>query len=171
MTATLCVALVAVAYGCVLAGQASEPFGPEHTILRRAVASTEVTGSEWRFIPAVCTCPPLMPEQVGVATGAWWRNSPDGPPTVISVTVYAIAAANAAARYMRVRRTGRQFPEGWTLQPTNFADDAYAAIYRDGRHYDLSFRKGRFLVSVSGSNHAEVERFARPVLDAVSPIE
>lgn len=36
---------------------------------------------------------------------------------------------------------------------------------------DLTFRKGRFIVDVNGSNEAEVETFARPVLDAISPID
>ena len=171
MNTGLLVAFLAVSYGCALAGQAPAQLGPEQVILRRAVANTEAAGSEWRFIPAVCTCPPLMREQVGVAVGAWQQNSPDGLSGLVSVSVYAISTANAASRYMRMRRSGRQLPEGWTLQRTDFADDAYAAVYKDAQRYDLTFRTGRFIVDVNGGSEADVETFARPVLDAISPID
>jgi hypothetical protein len=170
MNTGLLAAFLAVSFGCALAAQAPAELGPEHAIFRRAVANMEAKGSEWRFIPAVCTCPPLMREQVGVAIGTWQRNSPDGLSDLVSVSVYAIKTSNAASRYMQVRRSGRQLPDGWTLQRTGFAVDAYAAVYKDARRYGLTFRKGRFIVDVNGGNEAEVETFARPVLDAVSLI-
>jgi hypothetical protein len=166
------VAFVVVAYGCApLGAQSPEQLGPEHMILRRAVAETEATESEWRFTPAVCTCPKLIPEQRGVAVGIWQRKPPDGSSDNVAVKVYGIATIGAASRYMKDYGSGRLLAQGWKIQRVDFADDATRAIYQDGRRYHLTFRKGRFLVDVGASNDADVERFARRLLGAISLVK
>jgi hypothetical protein len=44
---------------------------PESAILRRAAAKVRNVEPAWHFVSAICNCPPLMDEQLGVAAGTW----------------------------------------------------------------------------------------------------
>jgi hypothetical protein len=45
------------------------PISPRasEAVLRRAAEIVGAAEPQWRFVPGVCNCPPLMDEQVGVA--------------------------------------------------------------------------------------------------------
>jgi len=46
---------------------------PETSILGRAATAILKAEPKWRYSEAICTCPPLMDEQLGVAVGTWYH--------------------------------------------------------------------------------------------------
>ena len=153
---------------------------PENLILKRAAAASRKAAPEWRFISAIVNAPgPLMDEQLGVAAGSWlkswdestgsWYRSLDES-TQIHVTIYTIATAEAADRWLN-RRAHGEVAKGWTVETYDFADGATMATYPDPRgftQYETAIRKGRFLVILSGRSKETIERFANIVITAIS---
>ncbi len=135
---------------------------PENLILSRAVAAIHRAEPEWQAIGGVCSCPTLMDEQLGVAVGTW-KRSLSGSSAAITVTVFSIATAEAAARWIYGQAHGN-VASGWTVTDYNLGDDATMATYFDTSrglsYYEITVRKGRFLASINGQSRDTVERFA-----------
>jgi hypothetical protein len=145
--------------------------GPESAILRRAAANIQNVEPAWRFVSAVCDCPPLTDEQVGVAAGSWQQPGDGTSIRSISVRVHAIGNPQAASQWIDRATHMNVQPDGWTIAGYDLGDGAYTATYQDGRRYEVNFRKGRFLGFVSGESKVDVERFARHLLAAIAETE
>ena len=135
----------------------------EQSILVRAVAAIHNAEPEWQYIASVCNCvSALTREQIGGAFGIWVRSlnvSSDH----ISVGVYGVATAGAAARLI-YRETHRNYGKGWSVTSYMLGDGAnmaaYLDTYRGVTQYSITVRKGRFLASISGQSKEALERFA-----------
>ena len=145
--------------------QVAQP-GLESAILRRAAANIQTVEPAWRFVSALCNCPPLGDEQVGVAAGSWEQPASGTSVGSISVRVHTMANAQAASQW--IDRATHRNADGWTVAGYDLGDGGYAATYHDGRRYEINFRKGRSLGFVSGEGKVDVERFARYLLTAIS---
>jgi len=140
----------------------------ENRIIGRAIAAIQRTNPEWQFIPTVMNAPPLMVEQLGVAGGFWEQLSDSS--TRVSVTVYTVATAEAAASWL-YRQAHGEVVKGWTVVPYEAGDDANLSTYPDPRgftQYAAAIRKNRFLLMVSGRSRELVYRFAQILLTAAS---
>jgi hypothetical protein len=165
-----CIVAVTVADGCALDGPEPRQPGPEHAIVDRMAANTKTTEREWRFTPGICDCPLMTIEELGTAIGMWERSSHDPSSGPIFVTVHTMADAEAAFRLMLRHGIGRHLAEGWRLEHSDLPEAAYIAFHELTRRYQATFRKGRFLASVSSSHKTDVERFAKQLLAAISEI-
>jgi hypothetical protein len=133
----------------------------EQLILSRAAAAIHNGEPEWQYIGGVCNCF-FSREQLGVAGGTLNRSL-NGSTDHISMDVYSIATAGAAARLI-YRETHRNYGKGWSVTSYKLGDGAnmatYLDTYRGVTQYSIKVRKGRFLASVSGQSKEAVERFA-----------
>jgi hypothetical protein len=152
---------------------------PEKLILERAVAASRKAEPGWRFITATLNAPPLMDEQLGAASGSWYKSSDDSTgswyrsldeSTRVGVTIYTIATTDAADRWL-YRHAHGGAAKGWTVVTYEFGDGATMATYPDPRgftQYQTTIRKGRFLVVLSGRSQETIERFANVLIAAIS---
>src|SRR5262249_46745143 len=108
---------------------AAQDSRPEHLILARAVAAIHNAEPEWLYTGGVCSCPPLMPEELGVAVGIWHRSL-NSSPDQIDVQVYSIATADAAARWI-YRLAHANVAKKWSFTDYNLGDDATMATFFD----------------------------------------
>ena len=130
----------------------------EQLILSRAAAAIHNAEPEWQYIPAICNCL-FSREQLGVAGGTWFRSL-NGSSDHISVDVFGVATAGAAARLI-YRETHRNYGKGWSVTSYELGDGANIATYLRGvAQYSITVRKGRFLASISGQSKEAVERLA-----------
>ena len=130
----------------------------EQLILARTAAAIHKAEPEWRYIGGICNCL-FSREQLGVAAGAWHRSL-NGSSDHISMDVYGVATAGAAARIYR--ETHGNHGKGWSGTSYKLGDGAHmtAYSYRDVAQYSMTVWKGRFLASISGQSKEAVERFA-----------
>jgi hypothetical protein len=139
---------------------------PEHGILDRAVEAARNAAPEWKFIPSICSgCLPLIGEQEGVASGLWQVTNISSS---VQVRVHRIATSEAAARFLSHQLDGGVY-RGWTVVPYTAGDGATMSTYPDPRgftQYELTIRKGIFLVFVSGISKTDLERFSQFLLEA-----
>lgn len=136
----------------------------EQLILARAAAAIQNAEPEWRYITGICNCVSAFTrEQVGVATGTWYRSL-NGSSDHINVTLYGIATAGAAARLIYGETHGHH-GKGWSVTSYKLGDGAnmatYLDTYRGVTQYSITVRKERFLASISGQSRDAVERFAQ----------
>jgi hypothetical protein len=111
-----------------------------------------------------------MPEQLGVAVGTLNRSL-NGSSDHISMDVYSIATAEAAARWIYGQAHGN-VAKGWSVADYKLGDDATMATYFDTSrglsYYTITIRKGRFLASINGHSKDAVERFAQFLVTEMS---
>jgi hypothetical protein len=133
----------------------------EQLVLSRAAAAIHNAEPEWQYIPAICNCL-FSREQLGVAGGTWFRSL-NGSSDHISVDVFGVATAGAAARLI-YRETHRNYGKGWSVTSYKLGDGAnmvtYLDTYRGVTQYIMTVQKARFLASISGRSKEAVERFA-----------
>jgi hypothetical protein len=141
----------------------------EQLVLSRAAAAIHNAEPEWQYIPAICNCL-FSREQLGVAGGTWFRSL-NGSSDHISVDVFGVATAGAAARLI-YGRTHRNYGKGWSVTSYKFGDDANMATYLDAyrglTQYSMTVRKGRFLAMLNGQSKDAVERFAQYLVTEMS---
>jgi len=141
----------------------------EQLILSRAAAAIHNAEPEWQYIPAICNCL-FSREQLGVAGGTWFRSL-NGSSDHISVDVFGVATAGAAARLI-YGRTHRNYGKGWSVTSYKLGDDANMATYLDAyrglTQYSVTVRKGRFLAMLNGQSKDAVERFAQYLVTEMS---
>jgi hypothetical protein len=140
---------------------------PENLILRRAAAAVLKAEPEWKYVPTICNCGPLADDQLGRATGKWGRSLATSTDDV-SAFVERYATAEAAASLLDRHVAGK----GWSIVPYALADGATMATYPDQNRpltwFNLTVRKGQFLVRSNGTSKDAVERFARFLVAEIS---
>src|SRR5215510_8933573 len=148
---------------------AAQDIRPEELILDRTAAAIRNAEPEWRFIGGICTCPPLVDEQLGVAVGTLNRSL-NGSSDHISVDIYSIATGRLRRGWIYSRLHGN-VAKGCSVTDYKLGDDATMATYFDTSqglsYYGITFRKGRFVASINGQSRDTVERFARFPLTAM----
>jgi hypothetical protein len=108
-----------------------------------------------------------MKEEVGVAAGDWEQPGDGTSVRRIGVLVYGIANPKAASDWIANAPKRLRGRDGWTIDRYNLGDGGYTAKFRDRNHYEITFRKGRFLAELDGESEVEVQRFAGYLLAAM----
>lgn len=153
-------------YYVAQAARVNQP-NTDNMILQRTDAKVRAVEPQWRFVSGICSCPPLMDEQIGVLVGTWEQPGDGSSIRRIEVRVHAIANADAAARWIDRTIREKLIADGWSIARYESGDGGYTSTYRDGRRYEVTFRKGRFLGFVSGESEIDVHRFAGYLLAAM----
>lgn len=159
--------LCALTVTCLLQPISAVQESPENALIKRVAARLRQVQSSWQFVGGICTCPPLMEEQEGIAVGGWYHGTRGHLKEIAHVTVYRISSAEAASRWLDGFIHGGA-AEGWMVEAYNLADEACLSTYGDSARYTITFRKGLFLVTVSGASRRNVELVARHVLVEVA---
>jgi hypothetical protein len=161
--------IVSLAVLIAAVGASARQDNPESAILRRAASAVQKAEPAWRFIPGILNSTPLMDEQLGAAVGVWYRSL-DDESTRVSVVIYRISTAEAAAGWL-YRQAHGEVAQGWIVTRNEVGDGANMATLVDPsqpRTYNLSIRKGRFLARIGGRSKDAVEHLAQFLLAEMS---
>ena len=126
-------------------------------LLDKIISSIEKHQPLWYFIPGVCTCPALVPNQLSHAMGGWHLG---GLASKRDVTIYIsyVPSVEDAAEWME-GLTKWNVAEGWHRDRYPLGDESYLSSADDGYSY-LYFRKGSVVLEVSGED-SDVKLFAK----------
>jgi hypothetical protein len=133
---------------------------PITTELARAIKRKE---PGWGYTPGVCTCPPLVRSQLSHDVGIWVRKDEEGNRESISIDIYKIAITEEAVEYMNDIGRGRHGTR-CQLEVYELGDEGYVFKCPSSFKSVVYYRKGDFIVQVSGDSQDIVERFARYAL-------
>ncbi len=132
--------------------------GLDESILDRVARAVGHEGDGFRFAPAFCTCPGIIPDQKFHCYG-WLSRGAD---FAADVYVAEAASAEAAASAMAARREGRGGRRVYAL-----GDEAYLRQSQGGRLGTITLRVRNVVAQVSGELKA-VEMLSKHVADALA---
>jgi hypothetical protein len=144
--------------GTISAGQNS----PERAILNRASDHIKKAEPSWQFHGSVCTVPPLIDEQMGVACG-WYQMDDSRSEIFANVMIWRISNSEAASRWIKLRKGLKV--ENWKIINYKLGDEALLITTKNITHYSLAFRKGCFLAEVEGKPKEKIELISRYLFD------
>lgn len=139
-------------------------------VIRRLADSAPVLEPYWRYVGGVCSCPPLLDEQLGVSVASFERKRDRGGLELVEIEVYSVSSTEAASRWIRRFGDGST-PADWRIKPYRLGDEAFLATSPDGKSLGLTIRTGSLLIQVHGESLGSVERFARHVLTMSSGMQ
>jgi len=145
------------------------PIKPDQSpraILDRAGLDIRRNEPSWQFMRPVCNILPLMAEQEDFSCGDFQVGSDPGSDIVASVTVHQFTNPEAVSRWMTNVPT--RSTAGWVVVPYDLGVPAYLSTLRDPSSVGITFAKGRFVVTVSGTSKMDVDRVARSLLGQIA---
>jgi len=133
---------------------------PEDLAIQQVVEVVHSHEREWRYSGGICTCPPLLDEQVGISIGTFERKQRARHHERVELEVVVASSPDAASQWIRRFGNGGA-AEGWTSEPYQLGDEAYLSTYKDGSAFGVVFRRGALLFKVDGRSLQTVLRFAQ----------
>ena len=134
------------------------------SILAKVENSVRTREPRWGYIPGVCTCGALIPDQREIILGDWERKGAKGQRESVNVEIYEAGSCEGLAGWLNRSARGEVW-HGWRGQKYDLGDGAYLTTPTDGNpKYSLFVRVNNLLVVISGKSLPDVERFARYVL-------
>jgi len=138
------------------------PIKPDQSpraILDRAGLDIRRNEPSWHFMKPVCNLPPLMAEQEDFSCGDFRVGSDPRSGIVATVTVHQITNPEAVSRWMT--NVSTRSTAGWVVVPYDLGVPAYLSTLQDPSSIEITFGKGRFVVTVNGTSKMDVDRVAR----------
>ncbi len=132
----------------ILAASVSVAAQGRSPLLDEIVVSVRKASPKWHFIPAVCTCPALVPSQSSYAFGGWHLGKLTSPRRVQIYVSYVPTEAIAADWMSDLGR--RNVETGWWRTQYRLGDEASLWTSDSGYAY-LYFRSGSIVVEISGA--------------------
>jgi hypothetical protein len=150
---------------CTHAHIPTKPDQSPRAILDRAGLEIRRIEPSWYFGTPVCNFPPLMDEQEDFSCGDFYVGSAQSRRIVALVTVHQIINPKAVSRWMTnvpIRAAG------WVVVPYDVGVPAYLSTLQDPSTVEITFAKGRFVVSVNGTSKMDIDRVARSLLAQIA---
>ena len=138
------------------------PIKPDQSpraILDSAALDIHQNEPSWRLVRPVCNLPPLMAEQEDFSCGDFLVGSDLSTGIVAYVTVHQIFNPEAVSRWMTNVPT--RSTAGWVVVPYDLGVPAYLSTLQDPSTAEITFGKGRFIVTVNGKSKMDIDRVAR----------
>ena len=115
--------------------------------------------TNWRWVPSIDNRVPIVKSEKRLLVGSW-QNSEGGREAVLIASIYVVATAKDARRWLALHATGA---EDWAIRPYVVGDGGWRGEHPTGQ-VSISLRRGRFVVTVSAKDAALVERCASQIV-------
>ena len=117
----------------------------------------------WRYTRAVLNAPPpLVPSQRPLVVEAWDHTSKSGKRESVEVMIFQVDSRTDAKVSLSPVREGK-VATGWKVEMFKIGDEGYLATFKNRRRFEIQFRKGTIVVTVSSELFPLVDRFAKIV--------
>lgn len=123
----------------------------------------------WRYTSAILNVPPpLAPSQRALVVEAWDHASESGKRDRVELEIFQVANRTDATICLSPVREGRVAP-GWKVERFKIGDEGYLSKFKNGRRFEIQFRKGTIVVIVSSESFPLASRFAELVAAQIDP--
>lgn len=121
------------------------------------------TDPGWRYTRGILNAPPpLVPGQRSLVVEAWDHTSKSGTRESVEVMIFQVNSSTDAKVSLSPVREGK-VAKGWKVERLKIGDEGYLSTFKNGGRFEIQFRKGTIVVSVSSDSFSLVDRFARLV--------
>jgi hypothetical protein len=117
----------------------------------------------WRYTRGILNAPPpLVPSQRPLVVEAWDHTSKSGTRESVEVMIFQVNSSTDAKLSLSPVREGK-VARGWKVERLKIGDEGYLSTFKNGGRFEIQFRKGTIVVSVSSDSFPLVDRFAQLV--------
>jgi hypothetical protein len=115
----------------------------------------------WRFTRGIFNGPPpLVPRQRPLVAEAWDHTFKGGKRESVEAMIFQVDSSTYAKVSLSPVREGK-VATGWNVERFKIADEGYLATFKNGGRFQIQFRKGTIVVTVSSYLFPLVGRFAQ----------
>lgn len=108
----------------------------------------------------------LVPSEQPVIIGSW--HDPNSPSQDVLVRVYSVKNRKEATKWLEPVRDKHVY-EGWQIGPFQIGDEGYLSEYKDGRQFEIEFRKGSVVAEIAGRDLNRAKEFAQCIVEQIDP--
>lgn len=121
----------------------------------------------WNYIGAIESGHiPLVPSEQPVIVGSW--HGPNSPSQDVLVQVYSVKNRKEATKWLEPVRDKHVY-EGWQVSPFQIGEEGYLSEYKDGRQFEIEFRKGSVVAKIAGRDLNRAKEFAQCIVEETDP--
>ncbi len=135
--------------------------------VENAIRSTE---PGWQYTRGILNAPPpLVPSQRPLVVEAWDHTSKSGTRESVEVMIFQVNSSTDAKTSLSPVREGK-VARGWKVERLKIGDEGYLSTFKNGGRFEIQFRKGTIVVSVSSDSFPLVDRFAQIVAAQIDTV-
>lgn len=137
----------------------------EPSLASRIIQHIKIKEPNWYVFEAIDNTPaPLVPIETRILVGGWQKPRSQGLSEVVNVFIYAVENRGDATEWLKPIRNG-QGAAGWQTSVLKIGDEGFLAKYKDGKRFEIQFRKGKVVVKIGANDLSTVTEFARYVVE------
>jgi hypothetical protein len=142
---------------------ATHDAGAETPLVAKVENAIRSTEPGWRYTRGIFNAPPpLVPSQRPLVVDAWDHTSKSGTRESVEVMIFEVNSSTDAKMFLSPVREGK-VARGWKVEKLKIGDEGYLSTFKNGGRFEIQFRKGTIVVSVSSDSLPLVDRFAQLV--------
>jgi hypothetical protein len=152
---------IALALGMVVV--ATHDARAETPLVDKVENAIRSTKPGWRCTRGILNAaPPLVPSQRPLVVEAWDHTSQGGKRESVEVMIFQVDSRTDAKVSLSPVREG-EVATGWKVERLKIGDEGYLATFGNGSRFEVQFRKGTIVVTVSSDSFPLADRFAQLV--------
>jgi hypothetical protein len=156
---------VCVALWFVLGSSATVGGRDEPTLDSRIIEALKAREPDWRPVTVLESGRvPLVPTERRIVAAVW--ENPKSHSGDVDVFVYGVANRDEAMGWLERLRNKRVSP-GWQVRSHQLGDEGYLSKYKDGKRFEIEFRRGLVVAKIAGDALHLVKAFAKCVVEQI----
>jgi hypothetical protein len=136
----------------------------EVSLSSRIMKALKTKEPGWEPIGVIENRPLLVPSERSILYAVW--TSPKSRSEDVNVSVYSVENHDEAVAWLGPVRK-RQVAAGWQVSLYPIGDEGYLSKYKDGKRFEIAFRRGKVVAWVKGDDLRRIKDSARCVVDQI----
>jgi hypothetical protein len=158
----LALSMAVIALGTVVV--ATNDALAETTLVDKVEDAIRSTKPGWRCTRGIFNGPsPIVSSQKNLAVEAWGHTSESGKRERVEVRIFQVDNRADAKISLSPVREGK-VATGWKVEGLKIGDEGYLSTFKNGKGFEIQFRKGTIVVTVGSDSFPLVDGFARLIV-------
>jgi hypothetical protein len=138
----------------------------EPELSSRIIEYLKVKEPDWKAVGGIGGHVPLVPNEKRILGASWEKPSSHGALEVVQVFIYGVETRVDAVEWLKRIRSGQVAP-GWQTDVFQIGDEAVLAKYKDGKRFEIHFRKGHVVGSIAANHLSRAAEFAKNIVEQI----
>jgi hypothetical protein len=138
----------------------------EPSLSSRIIEALKAKEAGWQRIAPIENRVLLVPSERRIVAAVW--VNPKSRSEDVEVSVYSVENRGEAVAWLEPVRN-KQVAAGWQVSTYPIGDEGYLSKYKDGKRFEIAFRRGKVVAWVKGDDLRRIKDSAKCVVDQIPP--
>jgi hypothetical protein len=138
----------------------------ESSLSSRLIGALQTKEPDWKPITTIQNRVPLVPSEKTILAAVWTRRKSSQTTEQVDTSIYGVENAEQAAAWLRPFRTAQVAP-GWHISIYRIGDEGYLAKYKDGKRFEIQFRRGKTVSKIAANDLEMAREFAKVIVGQI----